>query len=129
MTCKGLHSFAGSNVPKFCKCVASSRDKYVLICRVDADTHDVSQVISEFRNFGPSLDIPQHACHVSRRRNDAAIIDESTAREVARVSRELPRYAGRPFTRREIIDGADIIETATSHIIAAWSVGTGHHPR
>lgn len=55
-----------SDVPKFGECVACTGHKLVVIQRVDAQAHDVAQVIREFGDLLPGLNVPQHASHVPR---------------------------------------------------------------
>lgn len=45
---KGLHSLASTDIPQFGESVASTRHKDVLVGRVDANRHDVAEVIGEF---------------------------------------------------------------------------------
>lgn len=66
VTRKSLHSFASSNIPKLGEGVASTRDKGVLICWVEADAHNIAKVVGEFNLFGASLNIPLHTSHVAR---------------------------------------------------------------
>lgn len=65
MTSKSLNSLAGTDVPQFGKGVTGSRDEDVLVSRVDADGHDVAEMVGKFGDLGSGLNIPQHACHVS----------------------------------------------------------------
>lgn len=104
MTSKCLHGFAGTDIPQFSKGIASTRYKDILVRGVDADRHDVSEVVGKLGHLGPGLDIPQHTGHVTRRSDDAAVIDEATARQIAGVAGEFASNAGRAFTGREIVD-------------------------
>ena len=129
VTSKGLHSFTSSNVPQFGESVASARDEDVLVSWVDANAHDVSKMVGEFGYLGPGLNVPQHAGHVTRGCQDAAVVDETAAREVPGVTGKLPSNTGWTFTRGQVVNRADIVETATSHIVAAGSIRASHHPR
>lgn len=42
VTRKGLHSLASSDVPQLSEGVASTGDKSVLVCWVEADAHDIA---------------------------------------------------------------------------------------
>lgn len=44
------------------------------------------------------------------------------------MARKLARNTGRALTRGQIVDGADVIQTTTSDIVAARRIGTGHDP-
>lgn len=65
MARKGLNSLTSTDVPKLCKGIAGSGDKDVGVCGVNAQAHDVSQMVRKFGDFGVLLDIPQHAGHVT----------------------------------------------------------------
>jgi len=126
---KGLHGLSGTDVPKLGECIASTRDEYVLVRRVDADGHDVAEVVSELGDLRSRLDIPQHAGHVSRGRNYSAVVDEATAGQVARVPREFSCHTGRALTGGQVVNGADVVETTAGNVVPAGSVRTSHHPR
>ena len=125
---EGLDSLAGADVPQLGKGVAGAGNEDVLVRRVDADAHDVAEVVGELGHARARVDVPEHAGHVARRRQDAAVVDETAARQVARVARELARDPGRAFPRREVVDGADVVEAAAGDVIAARRVGARHDP-
>lgn len=79
MSREGLNSPAGPNIPQLGEGIAGARDKDILISRVDADAHDIPQMVGEFSDPRAGLDIPQHTSHISRGGQDATIIDESAA--------------------------------------------------
>ena len=96
--------------------------------------HDISSVIIELLGPDTLLDIPEHTRHVSRRSDDASIIDESTRTEVTRMSTEFSgnldlttwtTWTGTP----DGVNGTDIVETTTSDEISAGCIGTSHDPR
>ena len=129
VTGKCLHSFTSPNIPQFGKSVASAGDEdVILVSGVDADAHDVSKMVGELGNFGPGLNIPQHAGHVPRGCQNAAVVDETAAREVSGVTGKLASDSGWAFTRREIVNRTDIVEATASHIIPAGGIGASHHP-
>lgn len=41
---------------------------------------------------------------------------------------QLAGHARGAFSRREVVDGADVVQTTAGNIIAAGSVGAGHYP-
>lgn len=130
VTGKGLHSLTGPDIPQFGESVTGARDEnVVLVSWIDAYAHNVSKVVGELGNLRSSLDIPQHTGHVPRGCQDAAIVDEPAAREVSGVAGKLAGYTGWPFTRREIVNRADIVKTTASHVVTARSIGASHHPR
>lgn len=130
VTGKGLDGLAGADVPELGKGVACARDEGVLVGRVEADAHDVAEVVGELDDLGARLDIPLHTCHIARRREDAAVVDEAAAREVAGVARQFAGDAGGAVAVRvEVVDGADVVKAAAGDVVAARGVGAGHDPR
>ena len=77
--CKGLAALLLTDVPQFGKSIASTRHELVVVERVDAQAHDIAQVVGEFCDFLSSLNVPQHAGHVTGGRENAAVVDEATA--------------------------------------------------
>lgn len=127
---KGLDGLAGADVPELGESIASTGDEGVLICGVDANAHDVAEVVGELGDLGASLDVPLHAGHVAGRGEDASVVDEPAAGEVTGVARELSRDTGGAITIRvQVVDGADVVETTAGDVVPTGSVGAGHHPR
>ena len=125
-----LDGLPGADIPQLGESIAGPRNKSVLIGGVQADAHDVAQVVGKFDHFGARLDVPLHACHVARGRQDAPVIDEATAGKVSGVPRKLTSDPSWPIAVLvQIVDAANIIETAASNIIAARGVSTRHDPR
>lgn len=79
MASKSLNSLSGTNIPQFGESITGARDKRVVVSWVDADAHNISQMIRKFGYLGTRLNIPFHAGHVSRRGQDGPIVEESTA--------------------------------------------------
>lgn len=77
---KCLYAFLLSNVPKFRECVTGAGDELIVVERVDAQTHHVTQMIRELMELRTSLDIPKHTGHVAGGSENTAVVDESTAR-------------------------------------------------
>lgn len=128
MTGESLHGLAGTDIPQLGEGVASTRNEDVLVGRVDADRHHVTEVVGKFGDLGSGLDIPEHTGHVTGGGNDAAVIDEATAGQVARVTGELARDASGTFARRQVVDGANVVETTAGHVVSAGRIGTSHDP-
>ena len=126
--CKGLAALLLTDVPQFGKSIASTRHELVVVERVDAQAHDIAQVVGEFCDLLSSLNVPQHASHVTGRCEDATVVDEATAGEVARVPAKLSCHPCRAFSCAQVVDGADVVETTTSDVVAAWRVGASHNP-
>ena len=86
-------------------------------------------MVAELDDADTSLDIPQHAGHVTRRGNDLAVVEETAATKVARVSAKL---AGTldvvALLRVKVVDRADVVKTATSNEVTRWGVCAGHDP-
>lgn len=130
VTSKGLYGLAGTDIPELSKSIASAGNKGVLVRGVEADAHDVAEMVGKLGNALARLDIPLDAGHISRRRKNATIVDKAAAREVAGVARELTRNTRRAILLLvEIIDGADIVEATASNVVTTGGVGAGHDPR
>ena len=65
---EGLDSLTSTNIPELGESIASTRDESVLVGRVKADAHDVSEMVGELSDLLASLNIPLHTGHVTRRR-------------------------------------------------------------
>lgn len=127
---KGLDGLTRPDIPHLGKSVASARDESVLVGRVEANAHDIAEVVGELGHFLASLNIPLHARHVAGRCQDAAVVDEAAAGEVAGVSRQLAGDAcGAVALLVEVVDGADVVETTAGNEVSARGVGTRHDPR
>lgn len=126
---KGLNGLASSNIPKLSESVAGTRDKGVLVGWVEANAHDIAKMIGELGDLLAGLNVPLHASHVTRRGEDAAVVDEAAAGEVTGVTGELASDArGAIALLVEVVDGADIVEATAGNEVAARSVGAGHDP-
>lgn len=65
VTRKSLYSLASSNIPELGECIASAGDEGVLICGVQADAHDIAEVVGKLNLLCACLDVPFHTGHVS----------------------------------------------------------------
>lgn len=128
MAGESLDGLAGTDIPKLSKSIASARDEDVLVGRVDADGHDITQVVREFGDLGARFNIPQHTGHVTGGSENAAVVDEAAAGEVAGVTGELARDAGGTFARGQVVDGANVIQTTAGNVVPTGGVGAGHDP-
>jgi len=124
-----LSAFSSSHIPQFGSSIASTADKRVFVCWVDADTHDIAIVVVEFGNFATSLDIPQNTSHITRGRHDLAIAQKSAATEVASVAVEFATNANGNFARTQVVHRADVVQTTASYEASAGRIGARHHPR
>lgn len=123
-----LDGLSGTDVPQFGEGVAGAGDEDILVGRVDADGHDVAQVIRKFGDFRARFDIPQHAGHVSRRGDDATVVDEATARKVAGVPGQFARDAGGALVGGDVVNRADVVQPTAGDEVSTGGVGTGHDP-
>lgn len=129
MTSKSLDSLSGTDIPELGESIASTRDEGVLVGRVQANAHDIAKVVGELGDPLASLDIPANTGHVTRRGEDTAVVDEATAGEVSSVPRELAGDAcGTLSLLVEVINGANVVETAAGDEVAAGGVGASHDP-
>lgn len=107
-----------SYVPHLCKGIACTRDKHVVVNGVQAKAHDIAEMVGKVVYLGARLNVPQGASHVTGRGEDPAIVDEATAREIAGVAGQLTRDAGRAFAGGKVVDGADVVQTTASDVVA-----------
>ena len=127
---KCLDRLSGANVPELGKGIAGARDECVLVGRVEADAHDVAEVVGELGHLLTRLNVPLHTRHVARRGQDGAVIDEAAAGEVSGVARELPGHpCGAVALLVEVVDGAYVVEAAAGDKVPARGVGARHDPR
>lgn len=126
---EGLNTLLLSNVPKLCEGVAGTRNELIVVERVNAQAHNIAEMVGEFLQLLASLDIPEHTGHVTRRCQDAAVVDEATAREVSRVTRQFSGNTSGTVAGGQVVDRTDVVQTTTSDVVAAGSVGTSHDPR
>jgi hypothetical protein len=126
---KGLDTFLLTDIPELGEGIARTRDELVVVERVDAQAHHVTQVVGELVDLGTGFQIPQDTGHVTRRGEDASVADETAAAEVSRVARQFPGDTGRAIARRQVVDGADVIQTTAGDVVPAGRVGAGHDPR
>jgi len=101
---EGLCTLLLPDIPHFGKGVARAGDKHVVIDGIQAEAHDVAEMIGKVVNFGASLDIPEHAGHIARGGEDTSIVDEAAAREISRMTGKFTGDSCRTFSRREVVD-------------------------
>lgn len=126
--CKGLHTLLITDVPQLGEGIAGSGDKLVIVQRVYAQAHHITQVVGEFVDLGACLEIPEDAGHVARGGEDALVADESAAAEVTGMARQLPGDACWAFPRGEVVDGTNVVQTTTSDIVAGGGIRARHDP-
>ena len=126
---EGLDSLASANIPQLCKCVTGTGNECVLVGWVDADAHDISEMIGELGDLLSGLDIPLHTSHISRGSKNAAIVDEATAGKVAGVAGKFSRDTGWSFpVGVEVVNRANVVESSAGDIVSAGCVCAGHDP-
>lgn len=107
---EGLHSLARTYVPQFSEGIAGTRNEGVLVCRVQANAHDIAEMVGKLHDLGAGLNVPLHTGHIARRGENTPVIDKTAARQVAGMPRELTGDAsGSVAVLIEIIDRTDII--------------------
>ena len=89
----------------------------------------ISSVSSICGGLLASLDVPQGTCGVSRTGNYLIVIQEPATGQITCVSRQLTTHTHIPFTSFQVVNGADVNQATTGHIIPRRSVCTGHDPR
>jgi hypothetical protein len=93
--------------------------------------HNVAGVITKLHYSDASLNVPEHAGHVTGGSDDLTIVDEPTAREIAGVGTQLTRALYGTDTAllgTEVVNGADIVETAAGYKITRGGVCACHDP-
>lgn len=101
---KGLDALLLADIPELSKGIASTGDELIGVQRVYAQAHDIAQMVCKLVDLGTRLEIPKHARHVTRGRENLSVADESTAAEVARVTGQLSRHTSRAFASRQVVD-------------------------
>ena len=129
VACKSLDRLTRSDIPQLGEGIAGTRNEGVLVCWVQADTHDITKVVGELDHFGASLNIPLHACHVSGGGQDTPVIDKTTTGEIAGVARQLTSHPSRAIPILiQVVNGANIVQTTARNVVSAWCVGASHDP-
>lgn len=125
---ESLNGLSSTDIPKLGKSITGTRNEDVLVSRVDADRHNVTEVIRKFGDLGARLDIPEHASHIAGRGDDATIVNETAAGKIARMSRELARDTSWALSRGKVVNGANVVQTTASNIVSTGGIGAGHDP-
>lgn len=76
---EGLNALLLSNIPELGESIASTGNELIVVERVDAQAHNVAEVVGKFLQLLAGLNIPEHTGHVTRRCQDATVVDEATA--------------------------------------------------
>ena len=124
-----LNGLARTYIPELRKGIAGSRDKNVLVGRVDAVAHDIAEMVGKLGDLGACLHIPEHARHVTRGRQYATVVDEAAAGKIARMAGKFTSHTSRTFTRGEVVYRANIVESTTGDVVVARCIGASHYPR
>jgi len=94
--------------------------------------HHITSVVTKFDYSYSRLYVPKHAGHISRAGDNLSVVDESAARQISRMSAELPPAFHTLTTTTilglEIVDRANVIQAATSNEVPRWRVSTSHDP-
>lgn len=78
-------------------------------------------MVTEFNHSDTSLNVPKHTGHIARAGDDLSVIDESTARQVTRVSAELSASLGAStIFGLKVVNRADVVKTTTSNEVPGW---------
>lgn len=129
VTGKRLNGLASSNIPQLGKSVAGTRDEGVLVRWVQADAHDIAQVVGELHDLGACLNIPLHTSHISGRCENAPVIDEAAAGEIASMAGQLAGDTGGAIpVLVQVVNRADVVETTAGNVVSTRSIGASHDP-
>ena len=87
-------------------------------------------MVTEFHIARTSLDIPQHAGHITRASDDLAVIDKPTAAQITRMCAQFASApdVGPPLSAMQIVDRAYVVETSTCDKISRWGISASHDP-
>jgi hypothetical protein len=91
--------------------------------------HDITSVVTEFHIARTSLDVPQHAGHITRAGDNLAVIDKPTAAEITRMCAQ---FASAPdigsLSAMQIVNRAYVVKTSTSDEISRRGISASHDP-
>jgi hypothetical protein len=91
--------------------------------------HDIPGVVTEFHIARTSLDVPQHASHITRASDNLTVIDKPTAAKVARMCAQFASAPDiSPLSAMQIVDRAYVVKTATGDEISRWGISASHDP-
>lgn len=99
VSCKRLDTFLLANIPELGKRIAGTRHKLIVVKRVDAQAHDIAQMVCKFVDLGTGFQVPENTSHVTRRGKNTSVADETAATEVSRVSRQFTGNTRRSIPR------------------------------
>jgi hypothetical protein len=86
-------------------------------------------VVTEFHIARTSLDVPQHAGHITRAGDDLPVIDKPTAAEITRMCAQFASASDiGPLSAMQIVDRAYVVEASTSDEISRWGISASHDP-
>lgn len=74
------------------------------------------------------FNVPKSTRHVTRAGHNLVVVDEATARQVARVAGQLAAHSHVSFARLQAVYGTYVVETSACDETARWRVRTSHNP-
>ena len=91
--------------------------------------HNVSRMVAELHDAYTGLDIPQHTGHISGASHNLAIVQEAAAAEVSGVCAKLTSALDVvALLGMQVVNGANVVETAAGDVVSRGRVSAGHDP-
>lgn len=91
--------------------------------------HDITSVVTEFHIARTSLNVPQHAGHITRAGDNLTVIDKPTAAEITGMCAQFASAPDiGPLSAMQIVDRAYVVETSTSDEISRRGISASHDP-
>jgi len=103
MTNKSLDRLSHPNIPNLGHTITSSTDKQIWIGRINAQTHDIAQMIGKLCDFCPRINIPKNTSHVPTGRQDSAIVEKPTTTQISGMRRQLPCHTIGPLAGIQVV--------------------------
>lgn len=91
--------------------------------------HDITCMVVEIHDFDSSINVPEHAAHVTTGGKDLAVVQEAAARKIPRVCAQLSCHLGGALASTQIVNRAHVVKSTTCDKVASWGIGTCHDPR
>ena len=86
-------------------------------------------MVAKLYNTDTCLYVPEHAGHITRTSNNLTVVEEAAAAKVAGMGAQFTSTLDvAPILAVQIVNGTDVVETATGNEVSGGRVGTGHDP-
>jgi len=128
MSSERLGSLAAPDVPQLGGCIASTRYEDILV-GAEGQTHNIPSVVTELYNADTSLNIPEHAGHITRAGDNLTVIEESATTEITGMSAQFTGTLDvASVLAIQVVYGTNVVKTTAGDEVPGRGVGTGHDP-